>query len=205
MKTDEKGEAVCILNDKDKIFSWTSGPLTFAVEYEGSAKTKSAENEITVKPANLKVSFFQEDTSKFISVEAFEKGTDSTTLPIAAQEIGLYIKGMFSYFNIAKEVTDADGKLIVPFPVQMPGDTLGKLTIAAKIEDSEVYGNVESWGNMNWARPVPLAIEPKRGLGDTDAPLWMVYTLIVLLSAVWLHYVYVLFLILKIKLARHHV
>ena len=169
---------------------------------------------------NMEVSFFvAADTSKILLekmttnekgeavyiLQAFEtSGVDSTS-PVAAVEIGLYIKGTFSYFSIAKDVTDETGKLIVPFPVEMPGDTLGVITIAAKIEDHDLYGNIESWGNINWAKPVPLASEARRGLGDTDAPLWMVYTLIVLLSAVWFHYAYVIFLVIKIKLAKDQV
>ena len=88
------------------------------------------------------------------------------------------------------------------FPVTMPGDTMGVLTIISKIEDDDFYGNLESIGKINWGQPVPLANEKHRGLGDTDAPLWMVYTLIVLLSVVWFHYFYIIFGILKIKLSR---
>jgi len=66
-----------------------------------------------------------------------------------------------------------------------------------------MYGNVESRGDINWGIPVPIKAEKHRGLGDTDAPLWMVYTLITLLSIVWFTYVYVIFLILKIKRARN--
>ncbi len=205
MTTNEKGEAVYVLQDKDKTYMDVTGQLAFEVTYDGSATAESAAKDIQVKMAELKVSFFQEDTSKFIAVEAFEtSGVDSIT-PIAAVEIGLYIKGTFSYFSIAKDITDETGKLIVPFPVEMPGDTLGIITIAAKIEDHDLYGNIESWGNINWAKPVPLASEARRGLGDTDAPLWMVYTLIVLLSAVWFHYAYVIFLVIKIKLAKDQV
>lgn len=205
MTTNEKGEAIYILQAKDKTHTDATGMLAFEVTYDGNATAESASKDIQVKTADLKVSFFQEDTSKFIAVEAFESnGADSIT-PIAAVEIGLYIKGTFSYYSIAKDVTDANGKLIVPFPVDMPGDTLGVITLAAKIEDHDLYGNIESWGNINWAKPVPLASEARRGLGDTDAPLWMVYTLIVLLSAVWFHYAYVIFLVIKIKLAKDQV
>lgn len=205
MTTNDKGEAIYMLQAMDKTYTDATGLLAFEVTYDGSATAESASKDIQVKMADLKVSFFQEDTSKFIAVEAFEiNGVDSIT-PIDAVEIGLYIKGTFSYFNIAKEVTEEDGKLIVPFPVQMPGDTLGVLTIVAKIEDNDLYGNIESWGNINWAKQVPLAVEAQRGLGDTDAPLWMVYTLIVLLSAVWLHYAYVIFLVIKIKLAKDQI
>lgn len=203
MITDDKGEAVYILKEDDKAYSDSTGQAAFEVTYEGNTTTKSASKDIQVKAADLKVSFFQEDTSKFISVEAFETGSDGALVPIADLEIGLFIKGTFSYLPLAKDVTGSDGKLIVPFPVELPGDTLGVLTIAGKIEDNDVYGNVEAWGKINWAHPVPLALEARRGLGDTDAPLWMVYTLIVLLSAVWLHYAYVIFLIIKIKLSKH--
>jgi hypothetical protein len=203
--TNDKGEAVYMLKAEDKGYTDSTGLMSFVVEYAGSPTTNDASKDLQVKAAYLKVSFFQEDTSKFISVEAFEKGSDDSPIPIAETEVGLYVKGTFSYFNIAKEVTTPDGKLIVPFPVQMPGDTAGVITIVAKIEDNDVYGNVEAWGEINWARRVPLAVEARRGLGDTDAPLWMVYTLIVLLSAVWLHYAYVIFLIVKIKLAKHEI
>ena len=203
--TDEKGEAVYMLKEEDKVNRDSTGLMSFVVEYEGSPNARDASQDLQVKAADLKVSFFQEDSSKFIAVEAFETGPDDTHIPIADVEIGLFVKGTFSYFSIAKEVTDQDGKLIVPFPVEMPGDTIGVITIVAKIEENEVYGNVEAWGKINWAHPVALATEARRGLGDTDAPLWMVYTLIVLLSAVWFHYAYVIFLIIKIKLSKHAV
>ncbi len=202
--TDEKGEAVFSMDGDTKVSPDSTGLLTFTVEYDGNATSESASKDIQVKVANLKVSFFQEDSSKFIAVDAFEPGSGDASIPIAATEIGIFVKGTFSYLNIAKEATSAEGKLIFPFPVDMPGDSLGVLTIAARIEDNDLYGNVESWGTINWARPVPIATEARRGLGDTDAPLWMVYTLIVLLSAVWFHYAYVIFLIIKIKLAKHH-
>lgn len=203
--TDEKGEATYILEPDAKASSDSTGQVVFAVEYDGNPTSESASKEIMVTPAALKVTFFQEDTTKFISIEAFETGGGDTPIPITETEIGVFVKGTFSYLNIAKEATNAEGKLIAPFPVDMPGDSIGVLTIVAKIEDHDLYGNVEAWGTINWARPVPIADEARRGLGDTDAPLWMVYTLIVLLSAVWFHYAYVIFLIIKIKLAKHHI
>jgi hypothetical protein len=59
---------------------------------------------------------------------------------------------------------------------------------------------VKDWG---LARP-PVIVKKRRGLGDTDAPLWMVYTLIVLLSIVWFHYLYVFYVMIKIKKLRRN-
>ncbi len=200
--TDAKGEAMYMLDEN--VTPDSSGMMAFKISFKGDATAEGDDKEFQVSPAELKVTFFQEDTSKFIAVEAMTTDGAGGKTPIPELEIGVYIKGTFSYFSIAKDVTGADGKLIVPFPVTMPGDSLGVVTVAAKIEDNDIFGNVESWGTINWARPVPVVAETRRGLGDTDAPLWMVYTLIVLLSAVWFHYAYVIFLIIKIKLAKHH-
>jgi hypothetical protein len=85
------------------------------------------------------------------------------------------------------------------FPTSIPGNQLGYLTIVAKVEDNESYGNVAVSGTINWGKPLPPMKIIKRGLGDTDAPLWMVYTLIVLLSVVWFHYMYVIYTVFRIR------
>jgi hypothetical protein len=150
----------------------------------------------------LEVSFFQKDTIKSIEVNVSKVGLDDQITPIKDLDILFYIQGTFSQLTFGKEKTDENGIVKLEFPVDMPGDSAGVLTIVAKIEEDDVYGTIESRGRINWGIPVALAKEENRGLGDTDAPLWMVYTLIILLSAVWFHYMYVIFMIIKIKLVR---
>ena len=82
----------------------------------------------------------------------------------------------------------------------MPGDTSGIITIIVKVEEDRSYGTVETLGKINWGIPLLVTREKDRGLGDTDAPLWMVYTLITLLSIVWFHYADVIYMIIKIRL-----
>lgn len=138
--------------------------------------------------------------NSFAQVSASEIGHNNSNIPIEGIDILFYIKGTFSLLNIAKEKTDENGKATMEFPIEMPGDTAGVLTIIVKIEENDDYGNLEDRGEINWGKPIPPDVVKHRGLGDTDAPLWMVYTLIILLSAVWFHYLYVIFLIVKIKL-----
>ncbi len=78
--------------------------------------------------------------------------------------------------------------------------TIGNRKIVAKIEENDDYGTVASNGKINWGKPIQPNLEKHRGLGDTDAPLWMVYTLIILLSVVWFHYFYVIYQIIRIKM-----
>ena len=202
IRTDEKGEATFLIEDNPKIFKDSLGFMSFEIEYPGNTTNKGAAKTITVKQANLEISFYQKDTVKYIEVYASEIGSDNQFTPINDLTILLYVKGTFSLLNFSKEKTDENGKTVTEFPVDMPGYALGVLTIVIKIEDDDTYGTIESRGEINWGIPVKPAEEKQRGLGDTDAPLWMVYTLIILLSTVWFHYLYVIFMILKIKLAK---
>ncbi len=145
------------------------------------------------------------DTSKFIEVYASTIGPNNRSIPHEGTDIMIYIKGTFSLFNIGQKESDENGIVKIEFPVDMPGDSAGVLTIIVKIEEHDDYGTLEASGEINWGKPLPLDVEKHRGLGDTDAPLWMVYTLIILLSAVWFHYLYVIFMIVKIKLEEKNI
>ena len=98
------------------------------------------------------------------------------------------------------EKTDSTGTCVAEFPKNMPGDTAGMVLVIAKILENETYGTVETSQSFTGGTPLMIEPKPKRGLGDTDAPLWMVYTLIVLLSGVWLHVIYVISLVIRINI-----
>jgi len=201
--TDKNGEAEYFLEDDHNIYLDSTGVMTFEVEYTGNDSIQSDISDIEIKPINIKITFIKEDTAKYIAIEANEIDVENTNMPIEGLEISVNIKGTFSLLSIAQKETDDQGKILVEFPVDMPGDTVGVITIVAQIQENDDYGSVEAMEDINWGIPVPLKVEKLRGLGDTDAPLWMVYTLIILLSIVWFHYLYIVYLIVKIKLARH--
>lgn len=203
IRTNMDGKAIFIIDGKAKIVKDTSGALNFEVEYEGNTEISSSSKGISLRQANLSISFVKIDTIKSIEVTVSEQGLEGAAIPIEDINVSFYIKGTFSLYNIGKGKTNEKGVINVGFPDYMPGDTAGVMTIVAKVEDDRAYGNIEVRDQINWGIPVPLSEVERRGLGDTDAPLWMVYTLIILLSAVWFHYLYVIFLIIRIKLARN--
>ena len=202
IETDENGEAIFAIDDNPKIFKDSLGFMTFEVEYSGSASLKASHKKITIKQANLEMSFFQKDTINFIETSLSEIGPDGENIPISNVEILFYIKGTFSLLKFGEGTSDENGNVSIPFPVEMPGDSLGKLIIVTKVEEHDDLGTIETKGDINWGIPVPILAGKHRGLGDTDAPLWMVYTLITLLSAVWFHYIYVIYLMLKIRIGK---
>jgi 5-hydroxyisourate hydrolase-like protein (transthyretin family) len=200
IRTDKDGKAAFILGGSSKLIKDDDGVLTFEVEYNGNASIKSAKRKIAIKQGDIEISFFQKDSTKSIEVRATKFDSDDQIIPAENVNILFYIQGTFSLLNFGKEKTDENGIVQIEFPIDMPGDTAGVLTIVAKIEEHRTLGSIESKANINWGVPIQPVVKKQRGLGDTDAPLWMVYTLITLLSAVWFHYLYVIYLIVKIKL-----
>ena len=200
--TDENGKAHYIIDEASGAVKDSSGLYNFLAVYDGNDSIKSSESDLTVKEGKLDISFAQKDSVKSISIVASEIDSRGNSIPLEGMEIKFYVKGTFSLYKFADGETDDHGLVTVKFPVDMPGDTAGVLSIVAKIEENDDFGTVETLGQINWGTPIQPVTEKNRGLGDTDAPLWMVYTLIFLLSAVWLHYLYVIFLIVKIKITK---
>ena len=202
LKTDSNGLAKLVIAESPNIYKDAAGIMTFEVAYLGTDITKGSSRKTSIKQAELNISFIKQDEVKFIEVDLQELNSNDEIASIDNVAILFYIKGTFSLLNLGKEKTDENGKAKLEFPIDMPGDSLGVLTIVAKVEEHDVYGTIESRSKMDWGIPLVQADKKQRGLGDTDAPLWMVYTLITLLSAVWFHYFYVIYMIIKIRLVK---
>jgi hypothetical protein len=174
------------------------GIYSFEAVFEGKDKYSRSEAATSMKPMRMEMAFHQEGTEKMVNLKAFELGTDNQWVAVNNLPVVFYVPRTFSLLKVG-EGTITDGTASLEFPVTVPGNSLGYLTLLAKVEDNEVYGNVEVSGTINWGKPLPPENLVKRGLGDTNAPLWMVYTLIVLLSLVWFHYMYVIFTVFRIR------
>jgi len=175
------------------------GDFVYGAAYKGDSKFDAAEKELTIKNITLDISFVDIDSVKTIVASAFHTNTDGGTEPVD-EEVSFYVPREFSLIKVG-QVDLEEGQGSINFPITLPGDSAGYLQIIARIEESDDYGTVETTGIKEWGKPrPPVVIEKRRGLGDTDAPLWMVYTLIVLLSIVWFHYLYIVFvLFIQIK------
>ncbi len=204
----EKSLGTALTNDKGKVsFPITEEILTtggdkglysFKATYSGIDNWDKASGETTMKPLRLEMSFFQKEEEKMVNLKAFELGKDNQWVPVENLDIQFYVPRTFSLLKVGQAAI-ANGSTSLEFPTSIPGNQLGYLTLVAKVEENDIYGNVAVSGTINWGKPLPPSKIIKRGLGDTDAPLWMVYTLIVLLSLVWFHYMYVIFTVFRIR------
>ena len=146
---------------------------------------------------------------KSISVRAYELGNSKDLSPVEDADVNFYVPRLFSD-QLIGEGSIRDGKCSIEFPENIAGDTIGNISLIARIEDHDNYGNVErEIKDFRWGSTQPIeedkslmTIEitiPTRALWHTNAPLWMIVTLIILLTGVWSHYFYVIYQLFRMK------
>lgn len=196
--TDEEGRSVFYIPSDFDYGDTSEGIFSYEVVFEGNDKYKSSSGSTEIKNVQMEISFSQKEDEKLIIVDVLEISANGYLTPVDGVDIVFYVPRTFTLLKIG-EGTLTDGKAATEFPTTLPGDSLGYLTVVAKIEENDDYGNAETKASINWGKPLPPMQITHRGLGDTNAPLWMVYTLIVLLSTVWFHYLYAIYTIFRIK------
>ncbi len=198
--SDQNGESAFTITEGIDLLLNNENGYSFKASFNGNENFKKASKELSIMEVDIEITFMEVDSVKVISAKAYEiDQSSSEKIPLDGIDLSFYVPGSFSLYKIG-DVELKDGVGEVEFPVTLPGDSEGNLTIIARIEDSDDYGFVESSAKKDWGRVrEPVVLEERRGLGDTDAPLWMTYTLIVLLTAVWIHYLYIFVVIYLIK------
>jgi len=198
--SNDKGESIYTVTAESDLFWNQNGAYTFSATFEGNERFNGATKKMSIKEARIEIAFTEVDSVKVISAIAYAiDQSDSDKILLDGIDLSFYVPGSFSLYRIG-EAELKDGVCNVEFPVTLPGDSEGNLTIIARIEESDDYGFVEGSAVKDWGMVRETIVpEERRGLGDTDAPLWMTYTLIVLLSAVWIHYLYIFVVIYLIK------
>lgn len=150
--------------------------------------------------AAVELSFSETEKSKTITAFA----TDEEGNPIEELDIYFYVKRTFSLlpFGDAFNSTDENGKVSVAFPNDLPGDTIGNVTIVVKILDSDNYDDLTLEIDKNWGLVTELdTTGEKRSLwaASANAPLTLVFTTSSMILASWVIYWYIIYILFKIS------
>jgi hypothetical protein len=107
---------------------------------------------------------------------------------------------MFSFLPVGEISLDDAGSGILEFPSDLPGDKDGILTVIAKVDDHPDFGTIEKKADIKWGKnPSAPITAGHRALWTKTAPKWMIYTLTVLLTGVWAHYLFAIISLIRIK------
>lgn len=182
----------------------TSGlhEFTFIAKMDSDPLYEDAEERITVKDAKISIAYSGVDSIKTATATLYI-WKDTSFVPLPGAELKLCIKRTFNFlpFGESGATTDSTGNISGELPLDIPGNANGTLTIAARLEEDETYGNVESTKDVPWA--VLPRVNPDRGRtlwsqGD-NAPLLLVISSVTIIVIIWGTIIYLISLLVKIK------
>ncbi len=200
------GEAVtnknglALLNVKaDGLTPDAEGKLNFKVSYPGNDKYDAAEEVLAIKRARLEVTPMKEDSVMSLQVKLVDLSTGTET-PVDAADLAIYVKRLFNPLKIGEGATDETGEVNIEVPGNLPGDVNGNLTLIARVQDNEDFGNIETTVVQKWGQPVSEEMkEMPRALWSPHPPMWMLITFIILMGTVWGHYIVIIYELFRLK------
>lgn len=147
--------------------------------------------------AKLVMTFDTEDSVRMCKV-----AVTSADTAVAEVEVKLYVKRLFSLLPVGSATaTDEDGVASFEFPDNIPADLDGKLTVIAKIEDDENFGNAEIQSQIGWGIPRKDSGEMGRSLSSSraNAPIYFIVVSNLIIIGIWGTLIYVILQVFKIK------
>lgn len=199
VKTNFKGEALLML--PENLEADSGGVFYFSAKFKGDEVLKRISKSLSCKEAYLELSFNQKTDGRTVDVSAYEM-VDGEKVEISDLEVSISVPTLFGDMILGKGNLE-EGICQINFPENLPGDSLGNLEIIAKIVDSEEFGNVEKIESIPWGvQRMPTEVEESGSKGKLwtyNAPLWMVITLIILMTGVWSHFGYVIYKMYRIN------
>jgi hypothetical protein len=201
--TDGNGKAT--LNIKtDSLKADAEGKVHFKAVFAGNKAMEAAEEVADFKRARLEITPVKEDSLLTVQVRLVDIST-GTEIPVKETLIGVFVKRLFLPLKVAEGTTDENGDASVEFPLNLPGDANGNLNLLARLDENETYGYLEASVVQPWGIPVSDIIkEQPRALWSSHPPLWMLVTFIVLMVAVWGHYIVIIYELFRLRKEQPH-
>ena len=197
--TGSNGTAVLNIKSED-ITADKEGKLNFKVSFSGNDNFESTEEVVAVKRAKLLMTPQSEDSVYTVQLKLVDLST-GVEMAVPEAKLNVYVKRLFSPMKVGEEAaTDENGEASIEIPNNLPGDAKGNIALIAKLEDNEVYGNLETSVNQNWG--IAVSDESKslpRALWSPDPPIWMLITFIVMMTLVWGHYLVIIYELFRLR------
>lgn len=189
VNTDAEGNAIVQIDNSITLFRNDEAYIQFTAEFEGNEQFEAAYAEVSVRELTLTMTLDELDGERKALIEAYWIDKDGIPVPVTEEDVFLYVKGLFSYLQIADGYLE-DGSCEITFPADIPGNREGIVGIYARFVDHDDYGTVEVFETRPWG-VIPHYLANDDGkLWTSMAPTWMIVVLIILLSGVWGHYIY---------------
>ena len=196
--TDSKG--IAMFNSKaEQIVLDTGGRLNFKATFAGKDSIEAAEEVVSVKRARLEISQVKDDSLLIVKLKLIDLSTGAETA-VSETDLGVFVKRLFNPLKLGEGKTDDAGEATIEIPKDLPGDAKGNITLIGKLEENDVYGNLEASVVQKWGTPVSDELkELPRALWSSHPPIWMLITFIILMTTVWGHYIVIIFELFRLR------
>ncbi len=196
--TDLKGVAVFNCKASD-LATDKEGKLNFKASFAGKDSIEAGEESLSVKRARLDITPVKEDSTLTIKVKMIDLST-GTEIPVDSTTLGVFVKRTFSALKLGEAETDEAGEASVEIPNNLPGDDKGNITLLARLEENETYGNLEAAVTQKWGTTVSYELkELPRALWSQHPPVWMLVTFVILMTTVWGHYLVIIIQLIRLR------
>ncbi|MBL7702395.1 MAG: hypothetical protein JNM14_09100 [Ferruginibacter sp.] len=196
--TDKNGKAVLTVK-KDALTTAKDGSLVFKASFAGNKQMEAADGEVTIKNALLQITPVKEDSLLTVKVK-FSSPAAGMDSAIKDLTVGIFVKRFFSPLKIGEGTTDEIGEATIEIPANLPGDDNGNITLLAKIDENETFGNLEAGVTQKWGVPVSSKLqEQPRALWSAHPPIWMLVTFIVMMVVVWGHFLIIVYQLFRLR------
>lgn len=194
--TNDEGKAILTVKADDLVKS-KDGKLSFKASYAGNKQMEAADAEVSVQRAWLEINPVKEDSVFTVKAKLVSPGADSSVKDVT---VGIYVKRSFNPLKIGEGTTDETGEVSVEIPGGLPGDEKGNITLLAKLDENETFGNLEAASVQKWGTLLTIKnTEQTRALWSSHPPLWMLVTFIILMGIVWGHYLVIVIQLVRLR------
>lgn len=201
--TDKNGKAVFNVKG-DSLITDKEGKVHFKAVFAGNKQMDAGEEEVTVKRARLEITPVKGDSISTVQVKLIDMGTGTET-PVPEITLGVFAQRLFNPLKLGEAATDENGEASIEVANNLPGDAKGNITLIAKLDENEVYGNLEAVSVQKWGIAVSDKIEDQpRALWSSHPPLWMLITFFILMAVVWGHYIVIVYQLVKLRKEEPH-
>ena len=196
--TTEEGIAAITLPSDHEYLADNEGFMNFRAYFKGGDALDEESEELRIQDLHLKLDLVEVDSVQTVKVNAFTIDSLGVEAPVDDAYVILSVRGMLSNM-VFNEDFITDGELEIEFPKGLPGNQEGIITVFAKIEDDDNFGNVVQEQTVGWGIPKAERTEESNTLWSDVAPFWMYIVLTILLVGVWANFAYTIVNLIKIK------
>jgi len=206
--TDEKVLGFAITNGEgkanfylkaDSLKADGEGKLHFKAVFAGNKAMNPTEQEVSFKRARLEIVPVKVDSLLTVKLKLIDFST-GIEVPVKEVTLGVFVNRSFNPLKLGEGATDESGEVTVEIPSNLPGDANGNITLSGRLNENEIYGNLEVSSAQKWGVPVSDKIaELPRELWSPHPPLWMLITFIILMGTVWSHYVVIVVQLFRLR------